>query len=144
MPDTGHALVVRYGFRGVPGLLLGFAYLLAVWAGFVGLFMEEAPASVQAVIGFSLVSLLWNLAFILAGLIGLTARAYKAPLTEIVAVDMIAGIMVAWSFMIFVGTQSNQGAIVLLMISFLLFGWASGTRKYLAQRKKVIEAVREE
>jgi len=144
MPDTGHALVVKYGFRGLPGLLLGFAYLLSITAGFWGFFFEAAPPSVQTLIGYSVVSLLWNLTFVLAGGIGLLARWYKAPNTEVVAVEMIGAIMVAWAFMVFVGPQSNQAAIAFVAIALLLFGWASGTRRYLAERKRVAQSIREE
>jgi hypothetical protein len=144
MPDTGHALVVRYGFSGLPGLLLGIAYVLSILAGVWGFFFEAAPPSVQSLIGYTVVSLLWNLAFVLAGGIGLIARWNKAPLTEIVAVEMIGSIMITWAVMVFVGPQSNQAGIAFTAIALLLFGWSAGTRRYLVQRKKVVEAIREE
>lgn len=144
MPDTGHALVVRYGFRGLPGLLLGFAYILSIFAGVWGFFFEAAPPSVQVLIGYTVVSVLWNLTFILAGGIGLIARWNKAPLTEIIAVELVASILVAWAIMVFAGPQSNQAGIAFIAVSLLLFGWAAGTRKYLVQRKKVINTIREE
>jgi hypothetical protein len=142
MPDSGHALVVRYGFRGLPGFLLGIAYLLSILAGFWGFFFEAAPPSVQAIIGFTLVSVLWNVSFILAGGIGLIARARKAPLTEVVAVEMIGSIFVAWAAMVFVGPQSNQAGIAFVAIALLMFGWAAGTRRYLAERKRVTDSIR--
>jgi hypothetical protein len=142
MPDSGHALVVRYGFQGLPGLLLGIAYILSVAAGIWGFFFEAAPPSVQAIIGFTVVSVLWNTTFLVAGLIGLIARARKAPLTEIIAVEMIGSIFVAWAAMVFVGPQSNQAGIAFVAVALLMFGWASGTRRYLAERKRVSDSIR--
>lgn len=144
MPASGHALVINYGFRGLPGLLLGFAYLTSIAAGVWGLFFEAAPPSVQALIGYSIVSILWNLTFIVAGTVGILARWKKAPLTEIVAVEMIASIFVAWAVMVFAGVQSNQAGIAFIALALLLFGWAAGTRRYLAERKRITDIIRED
>lgn len=143
MPASGHALMVRYGFKGVPGMLLGFGYLLSIATGFYG-FIEEPPASVHAIIGFSIIAAIWNLSFILAGLIGLVARHYKAPRTEIVAVETLALIMCLWAAITFITPQSNQAGLALITIALLLFGWASGTRLYLAHVHKELRELRRE
>jgi hypothetical protein len=133
MPASGHALTAYNGFRGVAGTLLGFAYVMSILAGIWGMFFEAAPPSVQALIGFSIVSVLWNLAFIGAGLIGLIARWFKAPLTEVIAIEMFASVFVTWAAMVFYGPQSNQAGIAFVALALLLYAWAAGTRRYLAK-----------
>jgi hypothetical protein len=135
MPASGHALTVYNGFSGLAGVLLGIAYTLSILAGVWGMFFEAAPPSVQALIGFTVVSVLWNVAFIVSGLIGLIARAFKAPLTEIVAIELFASIFVAWAVMVFEGPQSNQAGIAFVALALLLYGWAAGTRRYLAEQR---------
>jgi hypothetical protein len=143
MPASGQALTVYNGFRGLVGTLLGLGYSLSILAGIWGMFFEAAPPSVQALIGFSVVSVLWNLAFIVAGLIGLVARWYRAPLTEVVAIEMFASVFVTWAVMVFEGPQSNQAGIAFIALAFFLYGWAAGTRKYLADRKRDTDKIRE-
>jgi len=142
MPASGHALVIKYGFRGLPGLILGIAYLLSIVTGVYG-FFESPPAAVAAIIGFSVISVIWNCAFIFAGIVGVIARRAKAPRTEIVAVETIALIMDLWALMTFVTPQSNQAGLALITLSLLLFGWASGTRAYLNHKEKELSAFRE-
>jgi hypothetical protein len=143
MPASGHALTVYNGFRGLPGVLLGIGYSLSILAGIWGIFFEAAPPSVQALIGFSVVSILWNLAFIGAGLIGLVARWYKAPLTEIIAIEMFASVFLTWAVMVFEGPQSNQAGIAFVALSLFLYGWSAGTRRYLAENKRDADKIRE-
>jgi hypothetical protein len=135
MPASGHALTVYNGFRGLAGILLGCAYSLSILAGIWGMFFEVAPPSVQALIGYSVVSILWNLAFVGSGLIGLIARWFKAPLTEVIAIEMFASIFVAWAVMVFEGPQSNQAGIAFIALALLLYGWSAGTRRYLVVKR---------
>jgi len=135
MPADGHALVSAYGFSKLPGQLLSAGYVLSIVTGVFG-FFEPSPASVQQVLGFSIVSLLWNLAFIWAGFTGLISRAMRAPRIEIIAVDTIAAILLLWAIMVFVTPQSNQAGIFFISMACLLFGWSNGTRRYLNRREE--------
>jgi len=124
-------------------MLLGFGYLLSIVTGVYG-FFEAPPASVAAIIGFSVVSIIWNLSFIGAGIIGLVARHYKAPRTEIVAVETLAIIMCLWAAITFITPQSNQAGLALITIALLQFGWAAGTRLYMAHTEKELRKLRRE
>jgi hypothetical protein len=143
MPDSGHALVVKYGFSGLPGILLGTGYVVAIVTGFYG-FFEAPPASVHAIIGFTVFAVMWNLAFIILGGIGLLARSQKAPRTEIVAVETLAAVLDTWALMTFLTPQSNQAGLAFIAVSLLLYGWAAGTRSYLKKQERNVAVLREE
>jgi hypothetical protein len=85
----------------------------------------------------------WKRRFIGAGLIGLVARWYKAPLTEIIAIEMFASVFLTWAVMVFEGPQSNQAGIAFVALSLFLYGWSAGTRRYLAENKRDADKIRE-
>jgi hypothetical protein len=125
-------------YQRLPSALLSAAYLALIGAGIYG-FAEEPATSIKEVIGQGFVSGAWNSALILAGLMGILSRVYRAPRTEIVAIDIAAGVFGVWAVVVFFASASNQAAFAFLACMLLLFGWASGARIRLAERVKLRE-----
>lgn len=124
----------------LPGILLYAGYLTLALAGLWGL-LDEPSSALTRIAGYSAVSLLWNLAFVIAGIVGVVARLKNAPRVEIVAIDVVAGVMLLWAWIITVAGNpgSTQAAITFVALSALLFGWANGTRRRLDKLAGALE-----
>lgn len=130
-------------YQRLPGTLLLAGYALLIATGVYGMAHEPAPA-IKEVVGGSVVTLAWNLALMLAGIVGLLARLRGAKHTEIIAVDITAAVMLIWSVSVWLASTSNQGALAFGALSMLLFGWASATRVRLARRTRMEDTVTKE
>lgn len=132
----------RYGFkdRWTRNFLLT-AYFVSVGTGIYG-FVEQPPASVQTVLEYSFFALLWDFAFLAAGLLGLFGRMMEAPRTELIAVEIFAGTLIVWAVMTFLTPQSDQAGLALVTAALFIFGWAAGTRRYWARQEKDLNELR--
>lgn len=131
MDSQGNVIKLKDKGYIFPNFLLMFGYAFVVLAGVAGIATTPAT-SVKNVVGYSVVAMMWNAAFIVAGITGIAARVTGARYVEIVAVDVIGVVLLLWAFVIFASNSNYQAGLAFVGLSLVLFGWANSTRKYLA------------
>lgn len=110
------------------GYMLGWStvalhHIMVILAGAVGVLIDPSP-SVTAIVGGTVATWLWSLAFVLFGTTALLARLFNRARAEVVAVVTIAAGRVLWAGILIYSVARGLSDPGSLQVAFMLLAGA--------------------